>query len=196
MNEPVAEAARVALRGGLVVYPTDTLYGLGASLRNETAVRRVFAAKGRPLDEPLTIAVASVGEIDRYAVATPLARRLFGFLPGPLTLVLERRPAVPDVVTGGETSVGVRVPAHPTGLALLRAAGPLTATSANLHGRPDPSTVEEAQAQLGERADFYLTSPTPLLGAASTLIDARGPVPRILRRGALSDERIREHLRE
>lgn len=184
-------AANILRRGGLVVYPTDTLYGLGALVANEAAVDRVFDAKNRPRNQPLSIAVSRPTEISRYAVVTPLARCLFPLLPGPLTLILKRRKTVPDVVTGGDPSVGVRIPNNPTCLGLLAAVGPLTATSANRHGAPDPRTLEAARAQLGDRADYYLPSSTPLLGAASTVLDARGRTPIILRQGALSESRIR-----
>lgn len=191
---PVWEAARALRSGGIVVYPTDTLYGLGAPVRDPAAVRRVFLAKHRPPDQPLSIAVAEPAAVAQVAQVTPLARRLLRLLPGPLTLLLEKTPAVPDVVTGGQPTVGVRVPDHPVCLDLLRRAGPLTATSANLHGRPDPTTIEEARTALGDRVDYYLASPSPLLGAPSTLVDCRGAEPRVLREGILSEARLRELL--
>lgn len=196
MTRAVDEAVERLRAGGIVAYPTDTLLGLGAMVTRPEAVQRVFAVKGRPRDQPLSIAVASPDTIQRYAVVTPLARRLFALLPGAVTLVLERRPSVPDVVTGGAPGVGVRVPNHRTALELLSKAGALTATSANRHGVPEPATLEDARAQLGDRVDYYLASPTPLLGVASTLVDARGATPHILRAGAVTDGQIRECLRE
>lgn len=192
----VADAWRALQRGGIVVYPTDTLYGLGARITEEPAVRRVYEVKGRPLSEPLTIAVSKVADIRRYAVETPLARRLYRFLPGPLTLVLERRPTVPGIVTGGQATVGVRVPRHEMAIGLLERSGALTSTSANLHGGPDPPTIESAQEAFGDRVDYYLADSSPLLGVASTLVDARGHAPEILRKGVLSESEIRSALLE
>lgn len=192
----VPEAARVLDQGGLVVYPTDTLYGLGARVDRPEAVRRVFAAKRRPWDQPLSVAVADPAMIEHVAEVTPLARSLFRFLPGPLTLVLQKRPAIPDLVTGGAPTVGVRVPDHPVCLDLLRRAGPLTATSANVHGQADPRTIDDARRSLGDRVNYYLASSSPPSGVASTLVDARGRRPRILRTGALRESEIRESQRD
>lgn len=193
-DRDVEAAARVVVGGGIVVYPTDTLYGLGAGIHHAAAVRRLFDVKDRAPDQPLSVAVADPGNVTEVAVLTPLARRLLRLLPGPVTFVLEKLPTVPDAVTGGESTVGVRVPDHDVARALLRRTGPLTATSANRHGAQAPSTLMQARDQLGDRVDYYLGSPTPLLGAASTLIDARGESPRILRRGAVGEDRIRECL--
>lgn len=191
MTHPLDEAVRALRAGGLVVYPTDTLWGLGARIDDPPAVERVFEVKGRPQSEPLSIALAKASDIANYAHVTPTAESLFRLLPGPLTLVLDRKPTVPDVVTGGHATVGIRVPAHPVALQLIAAAGPLTATSANLHRGADPRTLEDARAQLGDRVDYYLRAASPPLGAASTLVDARGPELRILRPGVLSEAELR-----
>jgi len=191
MTPDVDEAVRVLEAGGLVVYPTDTLFGLGARIGDPTAVARVFDVKRRPRGQPLSVAVATVDDLERYAHVTPLAKRLYGLLPGPLTIVLEKRSTVPDVVTGGRSDVGLRIPDHPVALELLRRVGPLTCTSANLHGHDDPASLAGAQMELGDRVDYYVPSPTPLLGAASTLVDARGVTPRVLRAGAVVADQIR-----
>lgn len=191
----VAGALRALDEGGIVVYPTDTLWGLGARLDRPQALRKVFSSKDRPLDQALSVAVANADDIARYALVTPLARSLFALLPGPLSIVLDRLPTVPDIVTGGGPSVALRVPAHETALELLSKSGPLTCTSANRHGHIDPRTLEEARQQLGDRADYYLEAASPPTGAASTIVDARQAAPKILRPGALSERRIREHLR-
>lgn len=192
----VGEAARAVSQGGLVVYPTDTLYGLGARFDDEEAVRRVFEVKRRPLDQPLSLAVAVAKDVERYAEVTPLGRRLLGLLPGPLTVVLRKRPVVPDVLTGGQDAVGLRVPDHVVCQQLLRKTGPLTSTSANGHGEPDPTTLPQARRAFGDRVDYYLAGGTPVRGVPSTLVDARGRVPKILREGVLSAAQIREFLHE
>lgn len=194
MPSPLLVARDAANRGGVIVYPTDTLWGLGAQIDREAAVRRVFQLKRRPPAEPLSVALEAVQHINRYAVATKAARRLFAALPGPLTIVLRKRATVPDVVTGGKDHVGIRVPDHPDCLALLRHTGPLTATSANLHGRPDPKSLDEVRGIFGDGVDFYLDALLPPRGAASTVVDARSDSVRILRTGAIRESRIQELL--
>lgn len=188
----IDDAVETVLRGGVLVYPTDTLWGLGALTDNEQAVRRVFQLKQRPFTEPLSIAVGSTDDISDYAYLTSAARRLFPLLPGPLTIVLEKRDTVPDIVTGGQRTVGVRVPGHPECLELLAETGAITSTSANLHGGPEPKTVEEARDIFGERVDFYLQAGSTPLGRPSTLVDATVEPVRIIRSGAIRDARIRE----
>lgn len=190
--DPIEEAAAAVARGGVIVYPTDTLWGLGASISNEAGVRMVFELKARPLSEPLSVALADAADIPTYAYLTAAANRLLPLLPGPLTLVLEKRETVPDVVTAGSRKVGIRVPAHPECLRLLAATGPLTATSANLHGAPEPRTAAEARATFGDRVDFYLEAGSNPLGRPSTIVDASQEPVRILRQGALRESRIRE----
>lgn len=188
----IDDAAEAVLRGGVIVYPTDTLWGLGAMIDDEAAVRRVFELKKRPFTEPLTIAVGSTDEIADYAFVTPAARRLFPLLPGPLTMVLEKRDTVPDLVTSGGKTVGIRVPGHPECLELLGEIGAITATSANLHGGPEPVILDDVRAIFGNRVDFYLDVGSKPLGRASTLVDATVEPVRILRLGAIRDARIRE----
>lgn len=191
--DPIEAAAVAVKQGRVIVYPTDTLWGLGASIRDDAAVRRVFEIKDRPTTEPLSIAVASVAEINEYAVLTPSAKKLTGLLPGPLTIILKKRPTVSDVITGGNAKVGVRVPDHPECLALLRRTGALTTTSANLHGKPEPKTVEEIRGVFGDRVGFYLDAGSSPVGRPSTIVDASVDPFRILRTGVLSESRIREH---
>jgi L-threonylcarbamoyladenylate synthase len=190
IGHDVDEAARILAAGGLVGYPTDTLYGLGARIDRPEALARLFSVKRRPQATPVTVAVADVESIDRVGRMTPTARALLGELPGPLTLVLERTQAVPDVVTAGGTSVGIRVPAEPVCRALLAKTGPLTATSANVHGQPAASDAEDAAAALGDRVDYYLRGASAPSGVASTIVDARGPTPKILREGSIGAAEI------
>lgn len=185
-------AVRILDEDGVVGYPTDTLYGLGARIDREAALRRVFEIKGRPADVPLTVAVASVPLIRDVAQLTDSARRFLEHLPGPVTLILPRQETVSDLVTAGGGTVGVRVPRDETALALLRRTGPLTATSANRHGEPPARDANEAETALADRVDYYLTGRSAATGVASTIVDCTGATARILREGALRASEIRD----
>jgi L-threonylcarbamoyladenylate synthase len=192
MRSLIDQAAVAIQNGGVIAYPTDTLWGLGASITHAKAVRKVFDLKKRPLDQPLSIAVASVADIERYAIVTPTARKLFELLPGPMTLILEKRAMVPSILTGGRTEVGIRVPAHDDCLRLLRQTDAITTTSANLHDGGEPTSLAQVRATFGDQVDFYLESGTAPAGQPSTIVDARSSPFRIVRTGALSESRIRK----
>lgn len=180
-------------RGELVAFPTDTVYGVGADAFRPEAVAKLFAAKIRPADRPIALLVAPEYDLALVAREVPpeakaLARR---FWPGGLTLVLWRSPAVPDVVTAGGPTVGVRVPAHPVALALIRGLGaPLAATSANLSGQPSPLTAQEVARQLGGRIPLIIDGGRCPGGVESTVLDLTTPTPVIRRRGAIPKEAI------
>lgn len=185
----VERAARVIRAGGLVAFPTETVYGLGANALDQAAVGRVFRAKGRPAHNPLIAHVADAEGARALVTWWPeSAQRLAdAFWPGPLTLVLEKSARVPDIVTGGLAQVAVRVPAHPVALALLRAAGtPVVAPSANPSMAVSPTSADHVEKWLGERVDIILDAGTTRLGIESTVLDLSGGVPRLLRPGALS----------
>ncbi|MGI8574407.1 MAG: L-threonylcarbamoyladenylate synthase [Egibacteraceae bacterium] len=188
----VAQAAAILCDGGLVAFPTETVYGLGADALDPKAVARIFAVKQRPADNPLIVHLADAGRLDALAVTTPCARRLAArWWPGPLTVVLRARPHVPSVTTAGLDSVAVRVPAHPVAHALLRAANlPVAAPSANRSGRPSPTTAQHVLADLGDAVDLILDGGRCLHGVESTVVDARGDRPIVLREGALSREQL------
>jgi L-threonylcarbamoyladenylate synthase len=187
------EAARRLQGGGLVAFPTDTLYGLAAAACQEGAVERLFDAKERPHDRPLPILIASPEDVDGVATdVSPAAHRLMeAFWPGGLTLVLRRRPGFRSVALAGGDTVAVRVPAHPVALELLRRlAQPLTGTSANVSGRPGPRTAEEVRRQLGDRVDLIVDGGPCPGGVESTVIDCTVVPPRVLREGAVPVERV------
>ncbi len=189
MND-VAEAMDVIRRGGLVVYPTDTLYGLGADVYNEQAVERVYRIKRRPHEMPLPVAVGSVDDIDTVAVMNDMAWTLArALLPGALTMVLSKRDTVSDRVAGD--TIAVRVPDHPVARELCRTAGAITATSANRHGRMAPSTVEKAREQLGNAVDLYLDG-EELPGVPSTVVAITLKGVTVIREGAVSEERLHD----
>jgi L-threonylcarbamoyladenylate synthase len=189
----LAEAGALLRAGGLVAFPTETVYGLGADACSAAATGRIFAAKGRPPDNPLIVHVDSLASAQKVtAWITPLAERLAErWWPGPLTLVLEADPGLPAVTTAGLATVAVRVPSHPVALALLRqAAIPVAAPSANQSGRPSPTTARHVVEDLGAAVDLVLDAGETSLGVESTVVDARGEIPVVLREGAVTREML------
>ena len=180
-------------RGGLVAFPTDTLYALGAHAFMEEAVSRVYEAKGRPQGMALPLLLSGPGEIDRVAVDVPqaawdLAER---FWPGAVTMVLYKAPSVSSTITGGRDTVAVRVPSHPLALALMEGVGaPLTGTSANRSGGPDPVTAEVVRQHLGEAVDVVLDEGPCTLAESSTIVDMTAEPPRIVRAGAIAKSEL------
>lgn len=183
--------AIAALQSGeVVVYPTDTLYALGADVYNETAVKRVFEIKKRPWDDPLPVAVSCFDDVERIAVVNDDACCLAEcFLPGPLTLVLNKKSVIPDVVTGGLEKVAVRVPDNDVALELLSRFGPLTVTSANVHGEKTPSTPRNIRMRFKDDVAVYLDSGM-LDGLPSTIVDVTTSRPRIVREGVITKSAI------
>ena len=193
----VLDAVTVLERGGLVAFPTETVYGLGANALDEAAVRRIFAAKGRPSFNPLIAHVADADGARALVTSWPEAadRLVATFWPGPLTLVLPKRPIVPDVVTAGLPAVAVRMPAHPVAHALLVAAGvPVAAPSANRFTELSPTLARHVEKALGDRVDLILDGGPTSVGIESTVVDLTGAHPRLLRPGTLSPARIAEVL--
>jgi L-threonylcarbamoyladenylate synthase len=187
MGAALTHAVHALRGGGLVVYPTDTLLGLGALARHRGAVSRLVAAKGRSPAQPISVCVSSTEEVERYAEVSPAARRfLRRHLPGPFTVLLTpspvaRRSLAPSV--GGLATIGFRVPDHPVARELARQVGPITATSANRHGAPPARTVAGARRALGRTVSVYLPDLPPGSGQPSTVVDLIGPEPREIVRG-------------
>jgi L-threonylcarbamoyladenylate synthase len=191
--EVIARAAVILRAGGLVAFPTETVYGLGANALDPEAVSRIFTAKGRPANNPLIVHLSEAKEALRVAAAWPAsaARLAEHFWPGPLTLVLPKRPEVPDVVTAGGATVAVRVPAHPVAQALLRAAGmPVAAPSANRSGYLSPTRAEHVLRGLDGRIDMILDGGPVTGGIESTVLDVTTDPPRLLRPGLVSVEEL------
>jgi len=190
----IAAAAAVLRAGGLVAFPTETVYGLGADAFDAAAVARVFAAKGRPADDPIIVHVSGIDDLAGIAASIPpvAVRLAAAFWPGPLTIVVPRGPRVPDVVTAGLDSVAVRAPSHPVARALLAAAGtPIAAPSANPFGRTSPTTAAHVLADLGDRIDVVLDGGPAPVGVESTVVDCRADPPRVLRPGGVTLEALR-----
>jgi len=193
----IARAAECLRGGGLVAFPTETVYGLGVYALDRTAVRRLFEAKGRPANDPLIVHVGSPDLMDALVLHVPDAARALAarFWPGPLTLVLPRSPLVPDEVTAGLDTVAVRVPAHPVARALLVAAGiPVAAPSANLFSRLSPTRASHVLDDLEGRIDLIVDGGPTTVGVESTVLDLSRGTPTLLRPGAITAEMLREVL--
>ncbi len=185
----LARAVALLRRGELVAFPTETVYGLGADARNPAAVRAIFAAKGRPADHPVIVHLASADALPDWAAQVPESASLLAaaFWPGPLTLILPRAAHVHDVVTGGQDTVGLRVPSHPVAQALLRAFGNgIAAPSANRFGRISPTRAEHVAEDLGERVPLILDGGACAVGIESTIVACLDDAPMLLRPGGVS----------
>ena len=194
-EENLLMAAEIIKKGELVAFPTETVYGLGADGLNVEACKKIFAAKGRPSDKPLSLHVASIEMVEQVAKINSQAKKLFeAFCPGALTIILPKNKIVPDFVTG-KLSVGIRFPANDVALRLIRLSGvPIAAPSANLSGKTPPKTAQEVFENLSGRVEVILDGGQCQFGISSTIIDLTGSEPKILRHGAISEEKIWEVL--
>ena len=189
----IRRAADLLLAGEVVGMPTETVYGLAANALNETAVKKIFEAKGRPQDNPLIVHIADADALDQVSTNVPdAARRLAAaYWPGPLTMVLPRAACIPDTVTAGLSTVGVRLPAHPLARALIRQAGvPIAAPSANRSGRPSTTTSTHVLADMDGRIPAVLEGGPCQVGVESTIVSLTGDKPRLLRPGGISLEQL------
>lgn len=184
--EHLAEAVAALRRGEVIGLPTETVYGLAADARNADAVQKIFSLKGRPADHPLIVHIADAAQLAQWASHVPenAAKLAQAFWPGPLTLILSKRAEVPDIVTGGQDTVGLRCPAHPLALAVLRQFdGGLAAPSANRFGRISPTSAQHVRDEFGDGVPVVLDGGDCEVGIESTIVDVSGAVPRILRPG-------------
>jgi len=187
VSDPLDDAAAAALAGRPIVVPTDTVYGIGTRPDDPAATAALFDAKGRPRELELPVLVASRAEAERLGTFDDRARAVAErFWPGALTIVVSRTRASARWDLGGDgRTIGLRVPHHPTALALLVRTGPLAVTSANRSGEPTPKTCEDLVAVFGDAIAVYLCEPEPLAGVASTVVDLSADAPRVLRRGSI-----------
>lgn len=198
-HEDILKAAAIIRKGGLVAFPTETVYGLGADALNPEAVARIFEAKGRPFFDPLIVHIADEAMLEGLvAEVPPLAERLIKLhWPGPLTLIFKKKDVVPELVTSGFDTVAVRMPDHPLALALIREAGcPLAAPSANPFGRLSPTRAAHVRKHLGDKVDMILDGGACRRGVESSILDITVDPPRLLRAGALAAETIRQTIAE
>lgn len=192
-EEAVERAAELLKTGEVVAFPTETVYGLGAVVFNELAVGEVFRAKGRPQDNPLIVHIAAMEDVERVALHTPPLFDLLAkeFFPGPLTIIVDRHPSVPDSVTAGLPGVAIRMPDHAIALALIQAVGePLVAPSANRSGQPSPTSAQHVLADLEGRIAAVVDGGECGVGIESTVVSLRGDRPVILRPGAVTKEQL------
>jgi len=194
----VLEASKVVRKGGLVVYPTDTVYGLGCDPFNVRAVERVFKVKGERKEKPLPILASSIKFIEKIAYMNERARKIAErYWPGPLTLVVPKKAVFPSVVTCGLASVGVRIPNHTVAIQLISLCnGLLVGTSANKAGERSPKTAREAYKQLGEQVDIVLDGGPASLGQESSIVDLTSRKPRMLREGPIQLVEVLKALRD
>lgn len=189
----IAGAGEIIRGGGLVAFPTETVYGLGGNALSDESSKKIYAAKGRPGDNPLIVHVAEPGDARGFALTNGIYDRLAGlFMPGPLTVVLPKRPLVPDSTTGGLSTVAVRCPSHETARALIRAAGvPIAAPSANLSGRPSPTDASHVVEDLDGRIDMIIDGGECEIGLESTVLAVEDDHVTVLRPGAVTPEMLR-----
>ena len=196
-EQEIEKAAEILRKGGLVAFPTETVYGLGADASNAVAVRKIFAAKGRPADHPVIVHVAGTSDLKHWAADVPRSAWLLAekFWPGPLTLVLKRASRVSDLITGGQDSVGLRVPSHPVAQQLLRTFGHgIAAPSANRFGRLSPTSAQHVREELGDAIDLVLDGGPCDVGIESTIVDLTRVTPAVLRPGRISTQQIADAL--
>jgi L-threonylcarbamoyladenylate synthase len=195
-EKDLEEIIAVLKAGELVVFPTDTLYGIGADPFNENSVKRVYMAKNRPFDMPLSIAVSNEKMMESVAVLNDNARKLIRkFLPGALTVMLTKKPSLPDILTSGSNQIGIRIPDHPFALRLIDKFGPITATSANLHSRPDPVDISASVKDLKAHVKLCVDCGKSKHAVPSTIVDVSDGAVEIIRKGVISQEEIENALR-
>ena len=195
----IAQAGQIIKEGGLVAFPTETVYGLGGDALNPDSSRKIYAAKGRPSDNPLIVHIAEMEALDKICAQIPQEMRQLAeaFWPGPLTMIVPKSDAVPRETTGGLDTVAIRMPDHPTALALIRASGGyIAAPSANASGRPSPTLAAHVMEDLQGRIEMILDGGEVGIGVESTIVDLTGDVPTILRPGYVTEEMLRRVLGE
>lgn len=193
MQKKITHAINILNAGGLVAFPTETVYGLGADARNEQAIRKVFAAKGRPLDHPLIVHIGSIEQLNYWAINIPeIARSLAtAFWPGPLTFILQKHPKVSNLITGNQDTIAIRIPRHPLTLTMLQQFGSgIVGPSANTYGRISPTSAQHVQQDLGNKVDYILDGGQCEIGIESTIINITTDTPQILRQGVITQDDI------
>ncbi|MCD6300245.1 MAG: threonylcarbamoyl-AMP synthase [Dehalococcoidales bacterium] len=194
LQKRIEEGISILKQGGVVAFPTDTVYGLGACVDTQRAVKRLYQIKQRPRSMALPLLLAATSQISE--VAEPVSEVAWllinNFLPGALTLVLPKSNSVPDIITAGGKTVAIRIPAHPVPVALVEGLGtPIVGTSANLSGKPSSLTADEVYSQFGDRVDLVINGGRCPSGKESTIVDVTGKIPVILRQGAISREDLK-----
>lgn len=194
--EALHKAAQIIREGGIIAFPTETVYGLGANALNPHAVRKIFGAKGRPPDNPLIVHVSGLQQVKQLVEALPQEAQILAekFWPGPLTMVLKKSTVVPEITTANLTSVAVRVPGEPLALKLIELAGPIAAPSANLSGRPSPTSAQHVIEDMAGRIDGIIDGGECTIGVESTVVNLLSNPPALLRPGGVTLEELQEVL--
>ena len=193
LNKQITEAVNILKKGGIVAYPTDTVYGLGASMASLKAIERIFEVKGRPKGMAMPLLAVNRAQIKKLVNNIPPSAWLlmYNFLPGALTIILHKSDIVPDVITGGSKTIAVRIPDHPVPISLIKGLGqPIVGTSANLSGQPSALTAEEVRIQIGDKVDLVIDGGSCPGGIESTVVDVSGRKPIVRRLGAISLEQL------
>ena len=193
--DAMRRAGEIIAGGGLVAFPTETVYGLGASAVDSGATEKIYAAKGRPSDNPLIVHVCSFEQIEELAESIPdYAKKLMqSFMPGPLTLILKKKPCIPDEVTANMDTVGIRFPSNAVAAALIKCSGvPIAAPSANISGKPSPTTSRDVMEDMNGKIECIIDGGSCSVGVESTILDASGERPILLRPGGITVEMIKE----
>jgi len=193
LNKQITEAVNILKKGGIVAYPTDTVYGLGASMASLKAIERIFEVKDRPKGMAMPLLAVNRAQIKKLVNNIPPSAWLlmYNFLPGALTIILHKSDIVPDVITGGSKTIAVRIPDHPVPISLIKGLGqPIVGTSANLSGQPSALTAEEVRIQIGDKVDLVIDGGPCPGGIESTVVDVSGRKPVVRRLGAISLEQL------
>jgi len=193
-DEPaIKEAAQIIKNGGIVVFPTETVYGIGVNALDETAIKKLYEVKERPLNKPISLLVNSMEMVEKIAkeISEVEYNIMKAFFPGPLTIILKKKDIVPNIVTANCETVGVRMPANEIALKLIEYAGtPIATPSANISGKPSGIDIKQIKEQFGEKVEYYIDGGTSQIGLASTIVQIIDEVPFILREGLITKEQI------
>ena len=192
-RQKISKAISALIKGEIIVYPTDTIYGLGADIFNEEAVEKIFKIKKRPKDQPISIAVSSIDDLKKIAVLNDAALKIAEkFLPGKITLILKKKEIISDTLLSGTDSIGVRIPNNKTALEILKNFGPMTCTSANIHKQPTPTVISEINMLFKQSGIEVYLDEGPLENKPSTIIDLTSGQYKIIRYGDITKEMIRD----
>lgn len=189
IRNKITKGITILMNGGIIAYPTDTVYGLGACSDNTKAIKRIYEVKHRTMDKPLPLLLADVSWIERLTISiSDTATKLIDeFLPGGLTLVMKKSASVPDIISGGKDTIALRIPDHLVTISLINGVGrPLIGTSANVNSKPSALTADEVDSQIGDEIDYILDTGKCPGGIESTILDVTGEIPVLLREGAIS----------
>lgn len=191
----IEQAAEDVSKGHLIVYPTETVYGIGADVFNQVAIKKLYVAKNRPFDMPLSVAVCDKSMVEQIAIMSrPVEKLIDAFLPGPLTIITDKNPNISDMVTSMSQKVGIRIPDDPVALELIKRTGPIISTSANLHSHPDATTVDDAVKDFGDSVTTYLDVGPTGTGRPSTIVWISDNKVEIIRQGDISKKQIEDAL--